>query len=182
MIRKVSEDHRETRMNNQLLMFGESGLVFLSQTGLGISAGSIAQGEGIYIQSKKYANPPDYKAGVFDHDICVITLNSPLAISGAVKAINLPAANFVLAYGSPTIVSGWGITSSGKTSPTLQYAQSPSISLATCETWFPSVRAMADRVICAGHVGVGPCTVSLVQFSINSKLLIFNCRGTQVSS
>jgi len=131
--------------------------VFLPENGLAISAGSIAQGQGIYIRSRKYTNAPAYKPDVVDHDICVITLDKPLALSTTVKAVNLPGPKFVLDYGSPTVYSGWGTTSSGKTSSTLQYADSPSISLADCATFFPSIKGKEDRLICAGHVGNGPC-------------------------
>lgn len=100
-----------------------------------------------------YQNP-DYDSWNIDYDISVLLLASELTYSAAIGPIALPALNEDFPAGTPSIVSGWGTTSSGGLASQLQAVEVPIVSLEDCRAAYVQYE-VTERMVCAGYLGVG---------------------------
>lgn len=57
---------------------------------------------------------PKYVSGLWDWDVAVLQVATPLSFGAAVKAVRLPAAGREPQTNSPVVASGWGLTAAQK--------------------------------------------------------------------
>ncbi|CAH2224573.1 chymotrypsin-like elastase family member 1 [Pelobates cultripes] len=89
------------------------------------------------------------------YDIAVLHLASSATLNSSVKVATLPASGTVLANNFACVVTGWGRTTTGGSSPSiLQQAPLPVVAHSTCSSssyWGSTVKS---TMVCAGGDGV----------------------------
>ncbi|XP_050731400.1 trypsin-1-like isoform X2 [Eriocheir sinensis] len=98
----------------------------------------------------------DYNGFTISNDISLLQLSSPLTFNSFVGPVGLQS---VKEYMGDCVVSGWGTTSEGGSSPSvLQYVDVPTVSDADCRAAYGE-SDIDDSMICAGlpEGGVDAC-------------------------
>ncbi|KAL0972693.1 hypothetical protein UPYG_G00193570 [Umbra pygmaea] len=101
---------------------------------------------------------PNYNAYTFDNDIALMQLDSPVAYSGYIQPICLPAASHTFPAGNPVWITGWGATrEGGSAASVLQKAQVRIINSTVCNQLMKG--QITSRMMCAGVLtgGVDAC-------------------------
>ncbi|KXJ21989.1 CUB and peptidase domain-containing protein 1 [Exaiptasia diaphana] len=105
------------------------------------------------IMHESYQNPKQYS-----NDIALLKLEKPVTLDKYTNLVCLPPRAVDIATDSKCWITGWGTLSSGGSQPeTLQQAEVPIVSPATCQNSYPN---MIDKtMVCAGlkKGGVDAC-------------------------
>ncbi|KFM57215.1 Limulus clotting factor C, partial [Stegodyphus mimosarum] len=113
-----------------------------------------------YVQVRKVQEihiHPDYDPGLFDADIALIQMDSPVQLNSRVQPICLPTEQTTrsnLAEGQKGIVTGWGMNENETYAETLQQAVLPVVSSAKCEQGYEESDlplTVTDNMFCAGY-------------------------------
>ena len=123
-------------------------------TGVGVN--SNAQTSAI----KRIINHPDYDASIYDYDIALLELVTPMTMTAQVGLATpgyLPESAALYADGVSVVVAGWGTTSYGGSSASLlQKVTVPIVSNARCDDGYSGLsQPITDRMMCAGDTIVG---------------------------
>lgn len=112
-----------------------------------------------YVQVRKIQEihiHPDYDPGLFDADIALIQLDSPIQLNSRVQPVCLPTEQTSrdnLVEGKVGVVTGWGMNENETYSETLQQAVLPVVSQANCEKGYEESElplTVTDNMFCAG--------------------------------
>ena len=94
----------------------------------------------------------DYNAFSISNDVSVLQLSKPLTFNSNVKAVALQSQK---EYNGDCVVSGWGTTTEGGSSPSiLRYVNIPTVTDAECRASYGQ-NDIEDSMICAGVSGGG---------------------------
>lgn len=97
-----------------------------------------------------YQNP-NFNDWIFDYDISIIKLASPLSFGSAIQPVSLPKYGEDFATGTIGSVTGWGrVSETESTSSQLQVVSVPLVSLDECKADYGST-TVTDRMVCAGY-------------------------------
>ncbi|XP_034825613.2 trypsin-1-like isoform X1 [Maniola hyperantus] len=103
---------------------------------------------GDLIESTDFKQHPKYNSSMYDFDVGLIRLPSPIAFDDTKRAISLPARGTSIPAGTRVTVSGWGATSeNGEASDTLLAVTVPALSNDRCRA---SYRTLTENMVCAG--------------------------------
>ncbi|KAJ1521310.1 hypothetical protein ONE63_002988 [Megalurothrips usitatus] len=107
---------------------------------------------------------PKYVSGLWDWDVAVLQVATPLSFSAAVKAVRLPAAGREPQTNSPVVASGWGLTAAAVGAPAapalptqLRKVTVRVIGRSAC-TGIYTKALLTDRMLCAAAPGKDTCT------------------------
>nr|BAR45633.1 limulus clotting factor C-like [Hasarius adansoni] len=113
-----------------------------------------------YVQVRKIQEihiHPDYDPGLFDADIALILLDSPIQLNSRVQPICLPTEQTTrenIVEGKRGVVTGWGMNENETYSETLQQAVLPVVSQANCEKGYEESElplTVTENMFCAGY-------------------------------
>lgn len=109
---------------------------------------------------KRIINHPQYDASVFDYDIALLELVTPMTLTAQVRLATpgyLPEAAALYADGVSAVVAGWGTTSyGGSSSSVMRKVTVPIVSNARCDDGYGGIgQPITDRMMCAGDTSVG---------------------------
>lgn len=91
---------------------------------------------------------------VYTHDIALLRLKRPLAMSGAINTVRLfePARDGVLGAGRPVVASGWGLASNASATEVAV------LGAARARAGNSSIRAQAEPILQVAALRTVPCT------------------------
>ncbi|KAG8192844.1 hypothetical protein JTE90_014624 [Oedothorax gibbosus] len=113
-----------------------------------------------YVQVRKIQEihvHPDYDPGLFDADIALLQLDTPIQLNSRVQPICLPTEQTTknnLVDGKKGVVTGWGMNENETYSETLQQAVLPVIDHAKCEKGYEESDlplTVTENMFCAGY-------------------------------
>ena len=109
---------------------------------------------------KRIINHPDYDGSVFDYDIALLELVTPMTMTaqvGLAVAGFLPETSALYEDGASAVVAGWGTTSYGGSSASvLRKVTVPIVSNGRCDDGYVGIgQPITDRMMCAGETSVG---------------------------
>ncbi|GFY13178.1 limulus clotting factor C [Trichonephila clavipes] len=99
---------------------------------------------------------PDYDPGLFDADIALLQLDSPVQLNSRVQPICLPTEQSTrdnLVEGKRGVVTGWGMNENETYSETLQQAVLPVVARERCEKGYAESDlplTVTENMFCAG--------------------------------
>lgn len=101
------------------------------------------------------AQNPNYNSRNVDYDISLLILSESFSYESAVQPVRLPSQDQYVPAGANALVSGWGTTSEGGSSPVqLRYTDVPVIGLTDCRNAY-GYSTITDRMLCAGYTSGG---------------------------
>ncbi|CAL1274377.1 unnamed protein product [Larinioides sclopetarius] len=112
-----------------------------------------------YVQVKKIQEihiHPDYDPGLFDADIALLQLDSPVQLNSRVQPVCLPTEQTTrenLVKGKRGVVTGWGMNENQTYAETLQQAVLPVVERDTCEKGYEESDlplTVTENMYCAG--------------------------------
>lgn len=94
------------------------------------------------------------------HDIALVEMNAPVAISDSVRTLCLPEPGYDAPSGLKCLAAGWGATlNAAESREYLREVMLPVVDRKVCQDWFPQYK-IVDSMICAGHEKGGRDTCS----------------------
>ncbi|KAJ8976746.1 hypothetical protein NQ317_004298 [Molorchus minor] len=121
---------------------------------LSIRAGSSYHNSGGQVaQVSKINQHSQFNIDTYDYDISVLQLATSLVFGTGVAKISIVAATGTIKNGDTSVATGWGrLTNDGAIPVQLQVVSLPTITTATCQTYYGSgVGGVTDRMFCAGY-------------------------------
>ncbi|XP_035213248.1 limulus clotting factor C-like isoform X2 [Stegodyphus dumicola] len=113
-----------------------------------------------YVQVRKIQEihiHPDYDPGLFDADIALLQMDSPVQLNSRVQPICLPTEQTTrenIVEGKKGVVTGWGMNENDTYAETLQQAVLPVVSQERCEQGYEESDlplTVTDNMFCAGY-------------------------------
>ncbi|XP_053696157.1 trypsin alpha-3-like [Sabethes cyaneus] len=113
---------------------------------------------GIIFQAAQIVNHPSYNPSTIDSDVCVIRITTSF-VGTHISPITIVPMGTSFAAGTRSVVSGWGLTAPGGSSPIYLHAVDiPVVGQDACRNQWGAQR-ITDNMVCAGEPGRDSCNM-----------------------
>lgn len=123
---------------------------------------------GVVHQVAAIFNNPRFDDYFYDYDFALLKLATPINLGAKMSAVRLPQVNEAIAAGTPSLVTGWGLTKSTDSNQFLRGVVVPTYDQTTCDNIYMYDGGISDRMVCAGSAGKDSCNVSFILSPLSS--------------